>query len=129
VSPYVETLSERLIQTLFDAQMQAGWAVRTVRECVEQAGADLATRTTMIDGRFIAGSGPGAEFAEVVEPDDRARPWRLRRESSPRTANAKRAWAVGLHRAQREGGQGAAISRLMWIARVSAGDPARDLGG
>jgi len=68
VSPYVETISERLIQTLFDAQMHAGWAVRTVRECVEQAATDLTTRTSMIDARFIAGSVElGAEFDTVVQ--------------------------------------------------------------
>lgn len=68
MSPYVETISERLIQTLFDAQLHAGWAVRTVHDCIEQAAADITIRTSMMDGRFVAGSSEiGEEFASMVE--------------------------------------------------------------
>ena len=36
LTPFVETIAERLIQTLFDAQLQVGWAVRTLRELAAQ---------------------------------------------------------------------------------------------
>ena len=68
ISPYVETITERVIQTLFDAQLQVGWAVRTFKDCIEQADRDLTIKTTMLDGRFIAGSRElGAQFTETVQ--------------------------------------------------------------
>ncbi len=68
ITPYVETVSERLVQTLFDAGLQAGWAVRTLRDCLDQAAADLTIKTTMLDGRVIAGSRElGSQFTEAVQ--------------------------------------------------------------
>jgi [protein-PII] uridylyltransferase len=68
LSPYVETVNERLMQTLFDAGLQVGWAVRTFRECLAQADEDLTIKTSLLDGRFVAGSRElGAEFTEVVQ--------------------------------------------------------------
>jgi [protein-PII] uridylyltransferase len=68
VSPYVETISERLVQTLFDAQLHAGWAVRTPRDCIEQAAADITIRTTMMDSRYIAGSKDlGVDLVAMVD--------------------------------------------------------------
>ena len=67
ITPYVETINELLIQTLFDAGLQVGWAVRTARECLALA-TDLTIKTTLLDGRFICGSTDmGAEFANVVQ--------------------------------------------------------------
>ncbi len=68
LSPYVETVNERLMQTLFDAGLQVGWAVRTFRECLDQADGDLTIKTSLLDGRFVAGSQDlGAEFTEGVQ--------------------------------------------------------------
>jgi len=127
VSPYVETISERLIQTLYDAQMQAGWAVRTVRECVEQAATDLSTRTTMIDGRFIAGSEDlGAEFSAVVQTQLIARDAAGFVESKL-AENRERQTRMGgsafmLEPNVKEGQGGLRdIQTLMWIARVKRG--------
>ncbi len=68
LTPYVETVSERLVQTLFDAKLDAGWAVRTLRDCLDQAGQDITVKTTLLDGRVIAGSAElGAQFTEAVQ--------------------------------------------------------------
>ncbi|RMF24855.1 MAG: [protein-PII] uridylyltransferase [Deltaproteobacteria bacterium] len=68
ITPYVETVSERLVQTLFDAGLQAGWAVRTLRDCLDQAAADLTVKTTLLDGRVVAGSRElGSQFTEAVQ--------------------------------------------------------------
>jgi [protein-PII] uridylyltransferase len=68
MSPYVETITERLIQTLFDGQLQVGWAVRTPRDCVDQAERDVTIKTTMLDGRLIAGAAElGSQFTEAVQ--------------------------------------------------------------
>ena len=67
LTPYVETVNERLLQTLFDAGLQVGWAVRTPRECVERAQGDVTIRTAMLDGRMVAGAPEvGAQFEETV---------------------------------------------------------------
>jgi [protein-PII] uridylyltransferase len=68
LSPYVETVNERLMQTLFDAGLQVGWSVRTFKECLDQADGDLTIKTSLLDGRYVAGSQElGAEFAEGVQ--------------------------------------------------------------
>ena len=127
VSPYVETISERLIQTLFDARMQAGWAVRTIRECCDQAAADLATRTAMIDGRFVAGSRElGEEFeilvrAQLIERDVAGFVDQKLAESRERQARMGGS-AFMLEPNVKEGQGGLRdIQTLMWIARVERG--------
>jgi [protein-PII] uridylyltransferase len=68
LTPYVETVNERLLQTLFDAGLQVGWAVRTPRECLERAQHDVTIRTAMLDGRLVAGDADvGAQFTDVVQ--------------------------------------------------------------
>jgi [protein-PII] uridylyltransferase len=127
VSPYVETISERLIQTLFDAQMQAGWAVRTVRECVEQAATDLATRTTMIDGRFIAGSAElGVEFDAIVQSQMIARDpagFVEQKLAENRERQARMGGSAFMLEPNVKDAQGGLrdIHTLMWIARVNRG--------
>jgi [protein-PII] uridylyltransferase len=127
VSPYVETISERLIQTLFDAQMQAGWAVRTVRECVEQAAADLTTRTTMIDGRFVAGSSDLAvEFSGMVTTQLIARDgagFVDQKLAENRERQTRMGGSAFMLEPNVKDGQGGLrdIHTLMWIARFKRG--------
>ncbi len=67
ITPYIETINELLIQTLFDAGLQVGWAVRTSRECLDLS-TDLTIKTTLLDGRFLCGTPDlGAEFTEAVQ--------------------------------------------------------------
>lgn len=50
---------ERLVGALWDVGLEAGHSVRTIQGCVEEAGADITVRTTLLEGRLLAGS-PGA---------------------------------------------------------------------
>jgi [protein-PII] uridylyltransferase len=127
ISPYVETISERLIQTLFDAHMQAGWAVRTVRECVDQAATDLTTRTTMIDGRFVAGSAElGAEFDAVVQSQMIARDpagFVEQKLAENRERQARMGGSAFMLEPNVKEAQGGLrdIQTLMWVARMKRG--------
>jgi len=127
ISPYVETISERLIQTLFDANLQAGWAVRTMRDCLEQAERDLTIKTSMLDGRYVAGSRAlGSEFTEVVQD-------RLIQKDALGFINQKMDEYLTRHAAQggsvfllepniKEGKGGLRdLHTLVWIARAKCG--------
>ncbi len=68
MSPFVETVAESLLYSLWDAGLQVGHAVRTPEECVALAKTDLTIKTALIDGRFVCGSPEvGAEFVEKVQ--------------------------------------------------------------
>lgn len=44
-----------LVYLLWDAGMKTGYAVRTPRECVEDARADMTIRTNLLEARFVCG--------------------------------------------------------------------------
>ncbi|MFQ5478219.1 MAG: [protein-PII] uridylyltransferase [Candidatus Binatia bacterium] len=68
VDAYVETVTESLLYTLWDAGLQVGHAVRTTSECVQLADSDITIRTSLLDGRFLCGSTDlGVEYAEKVQ--------------------------------------------------------------
>jgi [protein-PII] uridylyltransferase len=48
-------LNERLVHTLWDAGWQIGHAFRTVDEYIELGWRDLATRTSLLEARYVAG--------------------------------------------------------------------------
>jgi len=56
VTPFVETVTESLLYSLWDAKLQVGHAVRNVAECVALASGDLTIRTALLDGRYLCGS-------------------------------------------------------------------------
>jgi UTP:GlnB (protein PII) uridylyltransferase len=87
MSPYVETVTERLIQTLFDGQLQVGWAVRTLRDCLEQAAQDLTIKTTMFDSRLVAGAERSARSLRRKSRKSSSRATR-RASSRPRAASS-----------------------------------------
>jgi [protein-PII] uridylyltransferase len=127
ISPFVETISERLIQTLFDAQLHAGWAVRTVKDCVDQAATDITIRTTMMDGRFVAGSSElGEELARIVETQLVRRDvggfiGQKLTESTDR--HRRMGGSVFMLEPNVKDGQGGLrdLQTLVWVARVSRG--------
>ena len=47
---------ERLIGELWDIGLEIGHSVRTVPGCLEAAASDVTVRTTLLEGRFLAGS-------------------------------------------------------------------------
>jgi len=55
ISPYVETVTERILYTLWDAGLQVGSAVRTVAESMRLAEADMKVKTAVLDSRFLCG--------------------------------------------------------------------------
>src|SRR5256885_10307486 len=47
VSPFVETGTEKLLYTLWDAALQVGHATRRISECVRLAASDMKVRTSL----------------------------------------------------------------------------------
>ena len=74
VTPYVETVNEKILYTLWDTRLQVGFAVRNVTECVRLAATDLKIKTALIDARFVCGDRPLAdEFDRALERDIKPR--------------------------------------------------------
>jgi [protein-PII] uridylyltransferase len=68
VSPFVESVTEKLLYTLWDAGLQVGHATRSVAECVRLAESDMKVRTSLLDARFLCGDFPLYEdFEKKVE--------------------------------------------------------------
>jgi len=127
MSPFVETIAERLIQTLFDAQLQVGWAVRTLRDCIEQADRDITIKTTMLDGRLVAGNKDlGAEFTEAVQDVLVAREtpgFVAAKRAEVEERHARSGGSVFLLEPNVKEGQGGLrdLHTLLWIARAVRG--------
>src|SRR5262249_31086202 len=58
ITPYVEVVTEKVLLSLFDARLQVGHAVRTVRDCVRLAAEDWKVKTSLIDVRSICRDRP-----------------------------------------------------------------------
>ncbi|MFN2426591.1 MAG: [protein-PII] uridylyltransferase [Candidatus Binatia bacterium] len=56
VTPFVETVTESLLYSLWDARLQVGHAVRNAAECVSLGAGDLTIKTSLLDGRYLCGS-------------------------------------------------------------------------
>jgi len=55
VSPLVESVTEKLLYTLWDAGLQVGHATRSSSESLRLAESDMKVRTSLLDGRFLCG--------------------------------------------------------------------------
>ncbi len=53
--PSAELVAERLHRALWDAGLEAGYAARTLKQCLETAREDHTIRTALLDGRLVAG--------------------------------------------------------------------------
>jgi [protein-PII] uridylyltransferase len=68
ITPYVESVTERLLYTLWDAGLRVGSAVRTVSESIRLAESDMKVKTTVLDSRFLCGDYElYGEFEKAVE--------------------------------------------------------------
>ena len=68
ISSYVESVTERLLYTLWDAGLRVGSAVRTVSESIRLAETDIKVKTTILDSRFLCGDyALYGEFENAVE--------------------------------------------------------------
>jgi [protein-PII] uridylyltransferase len=66
--PYVETVAEKILYTLWDTGLTVGHATRNVTECVRLAATDFKVKTALLDARYIGGDGKlYAEFASAME--------------------------------------------------------------
>lgn len=64
----VETVTERVVQTLWDTGMTVGHALHNARSCTRLAARDLTVRTAVLDARYIAGDPePYAELMAAVD--------------------------------------------------------------
>ena len=74
VTPYVETVNEKILYTLWDTRLQVGFAVRNVTECVRLAATDLKIKTALIDARYICGDRPlSDDFDRALDRDIKPR--------------------------------------------------------
>src|SRR5437870_1441337 len=67
-------VAEHLHRALWDAGLEAGYAARTLDQCVELAREDHTIRTALLDGRLVAGDAQlfkGLERATVTELEQR----------------------------------------------------------
>jgi [protein-PII] uridylyltransferase len=55
ISPYVESVTEKLLYTLWDAGLQVGHAARSTGECMRLAESDMKVKTALLDARFLCG--------------------------------------------------------------------------
>ena len=68
--PYMESVVERILYTLWDTRLEVGHAMRSVRECVRMAAQDLKIKTALLDARFLCGDESlYAELAAAMEND------------------------------------------------------------
>ncbi len=66
--PYVETVAEKILYTLWDTGLTVGHALRNVSECVRLAAGDLKVKTALLDGRYVCGDEAlYVQFAGAIE--------------------------------------------------------------
>ncbi len=77
ISPRTERVVERLLHALWDFGFKIGWAVRSPDEALKLAREDMTIRTTLLEGRHLAGDADLTEGlltrfrAEVTKADPR----------------------------------------------------------
>ncbi len=60
---------ERFIQVLWDADLHPGQSVRSVADCVAEAGSDVSVATNLMEARLLAGSGRHLQaMREATDP-------------------------------------------------------------
>lgn len=68
VTPYVESVAEKLLYTLWDAGLQVGHATRSVAECFRLASKEMKVKTALLDARYVCGDESlYSEFEKAVE--------------------------------------------------------------
>jgi [protein-PII] uridylyltransferase len=68
VTPYVESVAEKILYTLWDAGLQIGHAARNIPESIRLAGKDMRVKTALLDARYLCGDEAlYADFKKAVE--------------------------------------------------------------
>ena len=68
VNPFIQSVTERILYTLWDGGLEVGHAVRTVSESIRLAGRDIKVKTSLLDARYLTGDqGLFGEFGKAVQ--------------------------------------------------------------
>ena len=119
-----DQIAEKFHRALWDAGLEAGYAARTLGQCVQLAREDHTIRTAMLDGRLVAGDGQlfkGLERATVTELEARRVEEFIAEKLEEYTERRKRyggsVWLLEPHLKQGKGGL-RDLQSALWIARV-----------
>lgn len=124
VTPFVETVTESLLYSLWDARLQVGHAVRNASECVSLGASDLTIKTALLDGRYLCGS---PELAGEYESKVRHKlasqdveAFVAAKLEEARTRHAKHGDSVFILEPNVKEGMGGLrdLNHALWIARV-----------
>ncbi|MFQ5539283.1 MAG: DUF294 nucleotidyltransferase-like domain-containing protein, partial [Candidatus Binatia bacterium] len=55
VTPYVESVAEKICYSLWDTGLQVGHAMRSIAETIRLGNKDMKVKTSMIDARYLCG--------------------------------------------------------------------------
>lgn len=67
ITPYVESVAEKILYTLWDAGLGVGHAARNIGECVRLANKEMKVKTSLMDARHLCGdAGLYADYEKAV---------------------------------------------------------------
>src|SRR4051812_42274402 len=119
-----DAIAEDLHRALWDAGLEAGYAARTLDQCVQLAREDHTIRTALLDGRLVAGDAQlfkGLERATVTELEQRRVEEfiadKLEEFNERRKRYGGSIWLLEPHLKQGKGGL-RDLQAALWIARV-----------
>ncbi len=70
VTPYVESVAQRILYNLWDGGLQVGHALRNPRACLRLGARDFTIRTALLDARYVCGDlAVFHEFKEAVQAE------------------------------------------------------------
>lgn len=124
LSPYVESVAERMLYTLWDAGLQVGHATRNLSECARMAERDMRVKTALLDARYLCGDyALYRDFEKLVESrlvKKRARRFIDEKLAETKTRHANYGGSVYLREPDVKEGEGGLrdIHAARWIARV-----------
>jgi [protein-PII] uridylyltransferase len=117
-------VAEQLHRSLWDAGLEAGYAARTLDQCVQLAREDHTIRTALLDGRLLGGDSKlfkGLERATVTELEQRRVEEfigdKLEEFNERRRRYGGSVWLLEPHLKQGKGGL-RDLQAALWIARV-----------
>ena len=117
-------IAEHLHRAVWDAGLEAGYAARTLDQCVDLAREDHTIRTALLDGRLVAGNPQlfkGLERATVTELEQRRVEEfisdKLEEFNERRVRYGGSVWLLEPHLKQGKGGL-RDLQAALWIARV-----------
>jgi [protein-PII] uridylyltransferase len=122
--PFVETVAEKMLYTLWDTGLTVGHALRSVTDCARLAASDLKVKTALLDARYVCGDERlYAEFATAMESQVLKRNAnRFYKEKLAENEERHRRYgdSVYLNEPQLKEGEGGLrdLHTAMWLAKV-----------